>query len=171
MSAAPASIPLSEYLNTEYEPDCDYVDGFLEERNVGKKKHSRTQVLLGAWLLSQEKRYGFLTLTEQRVQVAPRRIRIPDICVVAGDDHDEIKQKPPLLWIEILSSEDRFSRIQTRLTDALAFGVPTVWIVDPYSKEAWIATAEHGTAPLTDGTLRCANTPLEVPLVEILPED
>jgi len=65
MSAAPAPVPLSEYLNTEYEPDCDYVDGILEERNVGKNRHSRTQTLLIAWLAARERQHGFRVLTER----------------------------------------------------------------------------------------------------------
>jgi Uma2 family endonuclease len=170
MSAAPAPISLSEYLNTDYEPDCDYVDGFLEERNVGKKKHSRTQTLLTIWLGAREEEYGFTVLTEQRVQVTPRRVRVPDICLVKPDDTDEIIQHPPLLWIEILSPEDRWKRIQTRLNDALNFGVPTIWIIDPYEREAWIATREQGTVPVEDGWLRCIDPALEVTLEEILPE-
>ncbi len=133
MSAAPAPISLDEHLSTEYEPDCDYVEGVLEERNVGKKRHSRTQTLL--------------------------------------PDKEEVVHTPPLLWIEILSPEDRWNRVQKCLNDALNFGVPTVWIIDPYSKEAWIATPEHGTMQLEDGKLRCANPALEVALSEIVPED
>ncbi len=29
MSAAAAPVSLAEYMSTEYEPDCDFVDGFL----------------------------------------------------------------------------------------------------------------------------------------------
>ena len=171
MSAAPAPISLAEYLNTEYEPDCDYVDGVLEERNVGKNRHSRTQTLLIAWLAARETRHGFRVLTEQRVQVARGRVRIPDVCLLPPGDKDEVTQRPPLLWIEVLSPEDRWSRVQTRLNDVLNFGVRTIWIVDPYSKEAWIATPERGTIAVEDGILRCAEPALEVPLNEIIPED
>jgi Uma2 family endonuclease len=87
------------------------------------------------------------------------------------DDKDEVTQHPPLLWIEILSPEDRWKQTQTRLNDALSFGVPTIWIIDPYEREAWIATREHGTVPVEDGRLRCTDPALEVELDEILPED
>jgi len=33
-------ISLEDYLNTSYRPDRDYVDGEVEERNVGEKEHS-----------------------------------------------------------------------------------------------------------------------------------
>ncbi len=171
MSAAAAPISLAEYMSTEYEPDCDYVDGFLEDRNVGKSKHSRTQIVTGAWLVAREKQHGFRALSEQRVQVAPRRVRIPDLCLLRSDDKDEVTQHPPLLWIEILSPEDRWSRIQARLNDALRFGVRTIWIIDPYGKEAWIATPEEGTVPVEDGILRSVHPALQMPLADILPED
>ena len=32
---ATTQVSLEEYLRTDYEPDCDYVDGELEERNAG----------------------------------------------------------------------------------------------------------------------------------------
>jgi hypothetical protein len=31
----PALLSLEEYLRTSYHPDCDFVDGHLEERNLG----------------------------------------------------------------------------------------------------------------------------------------
>ena len=171
MSAAPVSVSLDEYMNTDYEPDCDYVDGFLEERNVGKNKHSRTQMILGGWLLSKESKSGFKGLTEQRVQLGPRRIRIPDLCLVAADDKDEVTQTPPFLWVEILSPEDRWNRVQIRLDDALRFGVKTIWVIDPYAREAWIVTPERGTVQVEDGMLRCESPELAVRLEEILPPD
>jgi Uma2 family endonuclease len=169
MSAAPAAIPLEEYLTTDYEPDCEYVDGFLEERNVGKRKHSKTQAALLFWLHSEQRVHGYEVLPEQRVKVASRKVRIPDICLVAPAE-EEVVQAPPVLWIEILSPEDRFNRVQARLNDALQFGVPTIWIIDPYGNEAWIVTPEHGTRQVTDGILRCDNPKLELPFAEVLPD-
>jgi hypothetical protein len=31
--ASSTLIPVSEYLSNTYEPDCDYIDGELQERN------------------------------------------------------------------------------------------------------------------------------------------
>lgn len=164
-------VSLAEYMNTDYEPDCDYVDGVLEERNVGMRRHARVQTLLTIWLGQREKEHGYRVLVEQRVQVSPTRVRIPDICLVSPDNNAEVTQRPPLLWIEVLSPEDRWSRIQVRLTDCLNFGVGTAWIIDPYSKEAWVASRSAGTVQVNDGILRCSEPKLEVALAEILPED
>ena len=34
-------VPLDVYLKTSYRPDCDYVDGELEDRNSGEKDQSK----------------------------------------------------------------------------------------------------------------------------------
>jgi hypothetical protein len=44
--ATATTIPLSEYLETVYRPDGEYVDGALLERNVGEFDHARLQTLL-----------------------------------------------------------------------------------------------------------------------------
>ncbi len=36
--ATKALIPVSEYLRTSYSPDCDYVDGEVQERNLGEHR-------------------------------------------------------------------------------------------------------------------------------------
>jgi Uma2 family endonuclease len=61
--------------------------------------------------------------------------------------------------------------VQVRLNDCLRFGVEMIWIIDPYSKQAWIATQASGTMPVEDETLRCAKLNLEIGISEILPED
>jgi hypothetical protein len=49
--------------------------------------------------------------------------------------------------------------------------VPTIWIIDPYAKEAWIATPDAPVTSVGDGKLRCADLKLEVELSEIWPEE
>ncbi len=163
-------VPLEEYLSTSYEPDCDYVDGVLEDRNVGKTKHNKTQRNLILWLAKKQETHQRDIRPEQRVRISPTRIRIPDVCLVNTDDKDEVVRTPPALWIEVLSPEDRFSRVQSKLEDVVKFGVGTLWIVDPYSNEAWVADGGPLIAA-PDGVLRCTALGLECPLSEILPED
>jgi Uma2 family endonuclease len=169
MSAA-TQVSLAEYLSTSYEPDCEYIDGVLEDRNVGKKRHSKTQGLLYSWLLSKAGDHGHDVLLEQRIKISASRVRIPDICLVPADDPDDVVQQPPVLWIEVLSPEDRWSRVQRKLADVLQFGVPTIWIIDPYEREAWMATPEQGTVKAEDRKLRCESLRLELEFEQILPK-
>jgi hypothetical protein len=70
-----------EYLSTIYEPDCDYVDGELLERNSGETDHAALQGIVCVTLHSHRREYGIHVFPELRVQVAPARFRIPDITV------------------------------------------------------------------------------------------
>jgi Uma2 family endonuclease len=44
--------------------------------------------------------------------------------------------------MEIVPTEDRLSRIQARINDYFAFGVPYVWIVDPRSHKGYNCTPQ-----------------------------
>jgi Uma2 family endonuclease len=164
--AIATGVSLEEYLHTEYEPDCDYVDGVLEDRNVGKKRHSRMQQRLIAILLPLVSPKGLEPLPEQRVQVSQTRVRVPDICVVPVSD-DEVEQSPPQLCIEILSPDDRLSRLLKITSDYIAFGVPMIWIIDPYAREAFEVTRENPALRQVE-ELRWQN--VVVQLSELLPE-
>ncbi|HEX4278213.1 MAG TPA: Uma2 family endonuclease [Bryobacteraceae bacterium] len=53
-----------------------------------------------------------------------------------------ILREPPFLCIEILSPEDRASRMESKIDDYLAFGVRYVWVIDPRKRSAWSYTSE-----------------------------
>jgi Uma2 family endonuclease len=54
--------------------------------------------------------------------VKASRFRIPDVCVVVGEPKEQVLTRPPFLWVEILSPEDRMKRVQERIDDYLAMG-------------------------------------------------
>ena len=92
------TVPLNEYLESVYEPECEYIDGELRERNVGEVEHSRQQVLISRYLSNREEQWGIVVLPEQRVQVKAMSYRGPDITVVLGPlPSTPILQEPPFL--------------------------------------------------------------------------
>ncbi len=48
MASAQTLISVEEYLKTSYSPDCDYVDGVVEERNLGERDHSWIQAQIAS---------------------------------------------------------------------------------------------------------------------------
>jgi Uma2 family endonuclease len=107
-------IPLTEYLGANYRPDREYVDGEIRERNVGKYEHARIQALLARWFGNHEQEWGVQVVTEQRVQVSPARVRIPDVTLLTLGVQPDVIVDPPLLVIEILSPDDSYTDIEER---------------------------------------------------------
>ncbi len=44
-----AMVSVQEYIATSYRPDRDFVDGELQERNLGELEHSLLQGAIAAW--------------------------------------------------------------------------------------------------------------------------
>ncbi len=157
-----------EYLHTNYKPDCDYLEGVLEERNLGQKDHSDLQGKFWGWFFLNRDRLKLKAFVEQRVRVGTSRYRIPDVCVVRLPEPDEqIFSGPPYIAIEILSPDDTFPRIQRRLDDFLKMGIPNVWLVEPGTNQAWRATAE-GLLLFPDSVLRTTEGAVEVNLLDVI---
>jgi len=161
---ATTAVPIDEYLSTSYEPDCDYVDGEVRERNLGEIDHSRLQGAVFAFFYNRRKEWAISAFPEQRVQVSPTRFRIPDVCIVLGEPIGQILREPPFITIEILSPDDRLSRMQERMDDYLKFGVPNVFLLDPESRKAWRYTPG---AIVEVPELRTENPSMVVPLAEL----
>ncbi len=69
-----------------------------------KVKITVCQCFSRSHLYSREGEWGIKVFPEQRVQVSPNRLRVTDICVVAGaDPQEQIFTRPPFLCIEIRS--------------------------------------------------------------------
>jgi Uma2 family endonuclease len=164
---APTLVSVDEYLRTSYRPDCDYVDGEVLERNVGERDHSKLQREFILYLGTRAKKWGIHVFPEQRVQVAPHRFRIPDVCVVVGREPDEqVFHRPPFICKEVLSKDDSLRSVQKRVDDYLKFGVPYVWVFDPFDRRAWTYNI-GGSREVMDGVLRTENPSIEISLPEV----
>jgi Uma2 family endonuclease len=162
--ATVSHISLHEYLDRNYRPDCEYVDGEVRERNVGKWEHARVQWLLAVWFGKHEKEWGITGSTEQRVRVSGSRVRVPDLVVLTAGPQPDVLTDPPLLVIEILSPDDTYSDTQERTQDYRTIGVETVWIVDPKTRTGRMCS---GTDWVESSRLEVKGTPLYVNLPEI----
>ena len=75
-------LSVEQYLNTTYRPDVDYVDGEIEERNLGEFDHADLQSEMITMLRNRQQEWSIRVVGENRVRVSPTRIRIPDVCVL-----------------------------------------------------------------------------------------
>ena len=139
MSAAtPLPLSVEDYLHTSYSPDCDYVDGELQERNLGEFDHAAIQTALAVWFATHAKDWNIRAVTELRIRVSPTRFRIADVCLLSREEPvEQVPTRAPLAIIEILSPEDRVSRYQQRLDDYRRMGVKNIWVVDPETRRGY----------------------------------
>ena len=160
-------ISVEEYLNTSYRPDCEYIEGRVQERNLGEEDHSNLQGSLIVYLGGRRNQLGIRVYPEQRVQVKQNRFRVPDICVLLGGRPSEkIFTHPPFLCIEILSKDDRMKDMLERVSDYLAFGVHYVWVLDPLTHRAHIHD-RAGVHDLRDGMLWTSDPEILVPFDQL----
>ena len=159
-----ASVREEDYLTTVYEPDCEFEDGVLIERNTGEQDHSWLEAALAAYFFRRRSAWKIEVYTEQRHCVRPGKYMLPDVCVVSQPRPSEkVFSRPPLIWVEILSPEDKPIKVNDKIRQLLEFGVPNIWVIDPETFEAEVHTPS-GSRKVEDGVLRAEGTGIEVPL-------
>ena len=132
--------PLEEYLSSSYDPDVEYVDGVLVERNVGDWLHSLIQRNL---IVALSRKYPHLyAVPVLRSQTRETRFRLPDVSVLFAAAETKYLVDVAFITIEILSDEDKMTRMMEKLAEYEAKGVPNIWLIDPRLEQ--IATYRDG---------------------------
>ena len=122
-------ISVEEYLNTSYDPDVEYVDGVLVERNVGDWLHSLVQRNL---VFHFTRKYpGVYAVPELRSKTGATRYRLPDICVLLEPPKTRYLLDAAYLAVEILSEADSMTRMMEKLEEYERVGVANIWVIDP----------------------------------------
>jgi Uma2 family endonuclease len=166
----PKTLSMGEYLSTVWRPDCDFVDGRSEDRNIGEYNHSRMVMGLIAQLADQEDTCRVFALPSLRLRVAPARVWVADLCLIQrGGPVEQVPTHPPLAVFEVLSGEDRFSRFLEKLEDYRRFGVGNIWVIDPDGLRAYRYDTS-GLAPVHCGELTVAETPIRIDLAALFAE-
>jgi len=131
MAALPNSplVPVEEYLNTVYDPDVEYVDGVLVERNAGDWSHALVQSNI---LFALRRKYPHLkVVAELRSSVSGTRYRLPDVCALLSAPKTGYLVDAAFLVVEVLSESDVMSAVIEKLREYAGKGVQNVWLVDP----------------------------------------
>jgi Uma2 family endonuclease len=131
-------ISLEQYLRTPFEPDAEYVRGEVQERNMGEYEHNTVQWAILSWFRQHDKTWQTRTIQEQRTRLTSGNVRLPDVSVWRRDvPIQPVFNQPQLIAVEVLSPEDRHSRVQEKIDDYCNFQVANIWIVDPIKRIGW----------------------------------
>ena len=172
MGSIAAAISLDEYLDTTYEPDMEFVDGALVERNVGTQRHGRLQLIVGSYMRQYRKSHRIEVFGDTRLRVAALRHRIPDVMVlerpyqlgnvVTDQPHNTQHNKTP---------EDTFDGIVDKCFEYESLGVRNILVMDPDNRRAWLF--EQNNLRLLGGnsvSLNLSNATLDFPFAEMFAE-
>jgi Uma2 family endonuclease len=131
MAALPSTplVTVEDYLNSAYDPDVEFVDGVLVERNVGDWLHSLVQSNV---LFALRRKYPHLkVVAELRSSVTGTRYRLPDVCVLLAAPKTKYLMDAAFLVVEILSEGDVMSVVIEKLKEYAGKGVQNIWLIDP----------------------------------------
>jgi Uma2 family endonuclease len=172
MAGIATSVSLDEYLNTAYEPDREFVDGMLVERNVGTQRHSLLQSLVIMYFGQHRKSHQLKVFTEARLQVGARRHRVPDVLALEIPyTQGKIITDIPVITVEIKSPDDTFDEIVDKCFEYETLGVRNILVMDPDNRRAWLF--EQNTLRALPGAsidLHLSQSTLEFPFAEMFAE-
>jgi len=163
-------VSLDEYLNSDFQPDREFNDGVIEERNLGEFDHAFLQTILANLLNNHVADWGVFALVELRVQLNPKRCLIPDVAVMRmGIRREPVLTAPPLIAIDIMSPKDTLRKAERKVQEYLDFGVGNVWVIEPGGKRkrAVYRGTRNGLELFRSGVLSAAGTPILVKVHEI----
>lgn len=90
------------------------------------------------WMYSRQRGTGYITTNDAGTQLErdPDTVRGPDVAYFTYADrfkelHPKYGEHPPVLAVEVLSPNDRVSRVLQKIDDYLNNGVKLVWLIDP----------------------------------------
>jgi Uma2 family endonuclease len=110
------------------------------------------------------KTHNVFPCAELRLKLGQGFYLIPDVCVFHPiEPKVAVPDSPPLVAIEILSSDDRHTKVREKLEEYRTWGVPHVWLVDPYTKRMYTCDAGLNEVP----TLRIPELGIEVTPADI----
>ncbi len=159
-----------EYLRTSWSPDREFVDGRIEERNLGEKEHSIIQRYLTVLFAIKRGEWGVEVFPELRTQTDAHKFRVPDVLVMrTGEKFDRYVTHPPLIAIEILSPEDSLRLMREKASEYRGFGIENIWVIDPEPRIAYRYTSA-GLEEVHTGELTVPETPIRVALNELFAE-
>jgi Uma2 family endonuclease len=173
MATQPAfekQVSVEEYLSTVYEHDCEYVDGVIEERDLGEFEHAYVQGLLIGLFFKNREAWKVYALPEQRVQTQKTHFRVPDVVILReGSIREPILTHPPLLAIEVQSPDIPLRKTELKAAEYLAFGIAHVWVIDPYARVSYRGTS-NGLELVRSGELAVPGTDIRISPAELFAE-
>ena len=179
MSATKTVLTAQEFDTYPFEEDKRYEldEGELIEMTRPTYKHNRVlrKLIVAMDLYFREHPTGEVLISENLYALSPNTRRAPDVGVILGDRHEELKDAKvipiiPEIAAEVLSPTETPRMIHRKLKQYFGAGVKEVWLIDPDVREIEIWKGPSLPDPVLAGgdVLTSALLPgLALPLEEL----
>jgi Uma2 family endonuclease len=167
-TATPLPISISEYPRASYQPDCDYVDGILEQRIAGSPEQAPLQRALAESIERNSRQWEVRAFLDTPVQTSASHVRVADIAILPLDHKPErVIDSAPVAIVEILSQEDHIPRHTDRLEDFRRMGVKSIWAVDSAARKGFDASSKEWAEATS---FAVPETPIQIDLAAVFAE-
>lgn len=157
------TVALEQYLSSSYDPDLEFVDGALVERNVGDWLHSLLQRNI---IVALSQKYPHIyAVPELRSKTTETSYRLPDVCVLLHPPATKYLIEAAHIAIEILSEDDSMSKTMEKLAEYEVKGVRNIWLLDPRLQQ--MSVYRSGALILVNGDTLSTDDGIELTRDEI----
>lgn len=120
-------------LYAQRKPNYELLDGEAVQKPLPTRLHSILQFVLSVML----KELGFKSRPELTLAINESWEPTPDVCGIIGPEQDPYPTHAVAVAIEVLSPDDRFTRVIQKCRKYAEWGVPDILVYDPVGREAW----------------------------------
>ncbi|MGA8030224.1 MAG: Uma2 family endonuclease [Bryobacteraceae bacterium] len=127
------------------------------------KLHSILQFILSLML----KELGFKSRPELTLAINESWEPTPDVCGIIGPEEDPYPTHAIAVAIEVLSPDDRFTRITQKCRKYAEWGITDILVFDPVGRQAWYWDSVTGDLKAIRESYRFRSRPVELVQKEI----
>jgi Uma2 family endonuclease len=161
---------------------CELVDGRVVPTMPTGRVHGRSEARLAARLLTYVENHDKGEVLTGEIGIYIRRnpdtVRAADIAFISHGRLARCKAEgyldvAPEIVVEVLSPDDRMSRVREKLRDYFSAGVQVAWVVDPTLRRVLVHRSLTGLTVLDDRQILIEEELLpgfSVPVSELFPE-
>jgi Uma2 family endonuclease len=139
-------------------PYFELLDGEAVQKALPAKLHSVLQFVLAVML----KELGFESRPELTLAIDESWEPTPDVCGIVGTEEDPYPTRAIAVAIEVLSPDDRFTRLIQECRKYAEWGIKDILVFDPVGREAWYWDAASGDLTRIKDNYRFHSLPVEL---------
>jgi Uma2 family endonuclease len=142
----------------ERKPNYELLDGEPLQKPLPTRLHSVLQLVLSMML----RELGFKARPELTLAIDDCWEPTPDVCGLIGAEEDPYPTQAVAVAIEVLSPDDRFTRVIQKCRKYAEWGVEDILVYDPVGREAWYWDSGSGDLIRTKESYRFHSRPVEL---------